>query len=822
MKKLLSAIICLTAIPSFAFRTINLQGTEFRADTAAHYYFGPGMTHTHLVLTTTGRTVQVYASTLDKNDPSYTDAAKPRVEIGMDRCRTAERATEMARRKTTADRQFLAGINGDFFITSSFAQMHEFGNAILGYPNMSCVIDGKIAAPDMIDKVSRENALIIGSEGMWIDATDLVYKLLNKDGSTQVKAEAVNYPRRDNELMVYNSYMGETTSTAAGGREIALRLADGAKWRVNGSVSFVVDGDWSTAGNMAIPADGIVISCGKDYANEWIDGLRSGDTVKLKIILSLPAFEGIKPDVQHVVGGDVRILNQGKVTTEAIRWINTPTSQYGRSLTGYSEDRSKLVMAAVDAGGASGSSGLTYFESADLMAALGCYDALDLDGGGSTMTFVQPHGIVNHLRDGSERAVGNGLFFTIDAPADAEVTSIRFADHAVKLPCYGKYAPVIYGYNKSGQLVDIDVQGFELDAAGAAEAHGSYIIADKAGCFALVARKGAMTASVPVAVDEISAVVPAHENILIDGYRKVLPSLQAEVDGVFTEVPAGVFAWQSSDPSVVAVDAISGEISGVANGEATVTGVRGDAAVSIGVKVEIAPAQFVAVDENFADDSWKISASGVANYTIVRDGDTWNVSLNISRKRGLKMTFSKAMTVYSLPDYIGVKIDPHGSPLSAVNVTIEAAGARKPLVLQPQADATNGGDIRFDLSAAFDTEDIANYPILFRSLAILPASGPEDNEYHCDIAVSDFGFYYEHFASSVDNVSVDNGCKPALIVGDSEIIAGAEVESIELYNPSGMLVASAKGSVLRAPAARGVYIVRLVTATASYTSKIRF
>ena len=63
----------------------------------------------------------------------------------------------------------------------------------------------------MIDIVSRENALIIGPEGMWIDATDLTYKVLNNDGSRQAKAQAVNYPRRDNEMMVYNSYNGAST-----------------------------------------------------------------------------------------------------------------------------------------------------------------------------------------------------------------------------------------------------------------------------------------------------------------------------------------------------------------------------------------------------------------------------------------------------------------------------------------------------------------------------------------------------------------------------------------------------------------------------------
>ncbi len=111
-------------------------------------------------------------------------------------------------------------------------------------------------------------------------------------------------------MMVYNSYNGASTRTSAGGREIALRMAPGAEWKINATTKFIVEGEWSTAGDMPIPADGIVISCGKDYADSFVDGLAAGDVVKLKIILSLTAFGGIKPDITDVIGGDVRILNQ--------------------------------------------------------------------------------------------------------------------------------------------------------------------------------------------------------------------------------------------------------------------------------------------------------------------------------------------------------------------------------------------------------------------------------------------------------------------------------------------------------------------------------
>ena len=223
---LLSAAVTLSLVQASAFEA-DLDGTKFNIDTVYCQVVGPGITRSQLSLTAPGRSVSVYTSTLSRSAGATPGVVEPRVIIGKDQCRTAESLTSMAARHTGGDTQYLTGINGDFFITSSFAQNHEFGNNILGYPNMACVIDGKIAAPDMIDIVSRENALIIGSEGWWIDATDFKYRVLSNDGEIKVDATAVNYPRRDGEMVVYNSYMGSATNTAANGREIVLKMADG-------------------------------------------------------------------------------------------------------------------------------------------------------------------------------------------------------------------------------------------------------------------------------------------------------------------------------------------------------------------------------------------------------------------------------------------------------------------------------------------------------------------------------------------------------------------------------------------------------------------
>lgn len=803
-KILLTLLAVAPALCAGARGTATLQSKTFDVDTVAHYYIGPGVTYTQLELNAGSRTVKVFASTLDTADPLYDASAAPRVEIGTDKCQTAETVSSMAKRHTSASRQYLAGVNGDFFITSSFASQHEFGNAILGYPNMSCVIDGKIAAPDMIDITSRENALIIGADGMWIDATDLTYKLLDNSGDKQAKAAAVNYPRRDNQMMIYNSYMGATTGTSSDGREMVLRLADGAKWRMNASVKFIVDTDWTNGGNTAIPADGIVVSCGKDYSNEFVDGLKKGDVVKLKIILSLPAFDALKPDVKHICGGDVRILNQGKVTTEANRWINTPSAQYSRALTGYSQDRTKLVIAVTDAGG--GSTGLTYYESADMMAYLGCYDALDLDGGGSTELWMQhAGGAVNNLRDGGERAVGNAIFFTLDAPADNAVASVRFADAARTLPVYGAYRPVIYGYNKYGQLVDTDVKGAVYTAPdGKIEAIDGGVLVLGEGSFPLTATVGAMTATIPVHVTAPETISARRPEIVIDATHSHVPTLESSISGQAVELSNLAFTWSSDDTSVAAV-AADGTVSAIGNGTTTVHAVRDALDVPVTVTVYNAPAPEVAVDPNFGGEKWKLTTSSASNFTIESDGpDSWTLTFKVTANRSPRVTATGSVIASGLPSAVSLDLTPGSATVPSVAVGIKAFGERQASFITVK-QIQGQQHIVFPLGELFDTKDAANYPVELTALQIAP---PTTAGITHNFKLKNFNFVYDSW-SGVDNVSAGSSYTslPLTVGADGKVSTALPACRMEMYTLSGTLVTAAAGNAI-ATDYRGICLVR--------------
>jgi len=159
-----------------------------------------------------------------------------------------------------------------------------------------------------------------------------------------------------------------------------------------------------------IPADGAVLSASGDRApslQQW----REGDTVRVWLGTQ-PALRDARPPAQ-LIGGWPRILEGGiNVATEAPSREGTISrnaeARHPRSAVGLSRDGRTMWLLAVD-GRSTASVGMTLVELGDAMRALGAWDALNFDGGGSTGLVIDGR-LVNSPSDPTgERAVGNAL-----------------------------------------------------------------------------------------------------------------------------------------------------------------------------------------------------------------------------------------------------------------------------------------------------------------------------------------------------------------------------------------------------------------------------
>ncbi|MBV9468530.1 MAG: phosphodiester glycosidase family protein, partial [Abitibacteriaceae bacterium] len=118
---------------------------------------------------------------------------------------------------------------------------------------------------------------------------------------------------------------------------------------------------------------------------------------------------------QVIAGSDV-IVRDGQVSiTGSSSFVR---SRHPRTAVGIEPDGKTLVLVVVDGRQPGVAVGMSLPELADLMKQLGCRDALNLDGGGSTeMVLRNPENgqlqVLNHPSDGRERAVANVLGITI-------------------------------------------------------------------------------------------------------------------------------------------------------------------------------------------------------------------------------------------------------------------------------------------------------------------------------------------------------------------------------------------------------------------------
>lgn len=153
----------------------------------------------------------------------------------------------------------------------------------------------------------------------------------------------------------------------------------------------------------------VLVASGSSLA--VVERLRPGDRVE--IVMQLVPDRG---RLHTVVGGWPRIVEAGRNVALAADSVEGTIPRFSRarhprSALGISRDSATLYVVAVD-GRQQTSVGMTLEELADAMIALGAFDAMNLDGGGSTALVVRDS-VVNTPSDSSgERPVGNVVAIT--------------------------------------------------------------------------------------------------------------------------------------------------------------------------------------------------------------------------------------------------------------------------------------------------------------------------------------------------------------------------------------------------------------------------
>ena len=240
-----------------------------------------------------------------------------------------------------------------------------------GVPLGTLMIDKKLYTGPIYDRV----ALGIFEEG-YLTKFDIARVQLNaeiKGNKKTIKVDNINQPRMlSTYVLVYTPEWGKT-SPYAPKYGMGLQVVDGKITK-------------ASANPLEIPENGYVISGPKSVLQPLLEGNKK---VKLSIN-TIPEWKNVK----HIISGGPYLVKDNEVYVDmTAQKLGAIGGRNPRSAIGYTADNN-LVLVAVD--GREGSSiGMTLMELGRFMKSIGCTNAINLDGGGSTVMYVNGS-VVNH------------------------------------------------------------------------------------------------------------------------------------------------------------------------------------------------------------------------------------------------------------------------------------------------------------------------------------------------------------------------------------------------------------------------------------------
>ncbi|MSU83973.1 MAG: phosphodiester glycosidase family protein [Pedosphaera sp.] len=283
--------------------------------------------------------------------------------------------------------QALAALNGDFFAREG---------PCLGDPEGLCIRDGEfISAPN------GKSAFWMGPDrSLHLGPVVSLLSMMTSDGTSL--AIGLNEERQERPVL-FTAAVGPRTPSSQGtecrliaeaGSELPIRPGIRSTFRLQSVHS---------GGNTVIPTNGVVLSLPVGHE------IPPSQTVPGSLwTLSTET----RPDLKNTptaLGGGPALLKDGRSTQ-----FQSSDARHPRSAIGWNAEFFFLVQ--VDGRQRGLSVGMSLAELAAHFARLGCTDALNLDGGGSSTLWARGQ-VMNTPCEGSERPMGNALIITLEPSA---------------------------------------------------------------------------------------------------------------------------------------------------------------------------------------------------------------------------------------------------------------------------------------------------------------------------------------------------------------------------------------------------------------------
>lgn len=802
MKKLfISLFAVMTSAMAFAIGQWTLQGNAYTIDTLFHAQVGPGTTQTSLSVVGPTK-LRVFYTTTDLTNP-YVEM---RATMANDKLGSGATVASIGKSHHKEGALYFAGVNADFF-SGSYPIGTTVSNGEIYYASNNGWYHWAIDE----DKVPHLGQMTVGGT------------VTNAAGTSSHSITGFNRAREANNMIIYTPKYGSTTGTNAYGSEVLITPIDGAI-AMGKAVKVKVASSPATAGSMAIPAGSYVLS-GHGTAATFVSGLTIGQEITVNLTLTLG---GKSIAATEVLGGKPTILSGGQVlnTQDALDHL---TALNPRTAVGHDATGTKLVMLVVD-GRSQVSVGCVSKVLADIMREVGCSEALNFDGGGSSTLYVDALGVRNVPSEGSERSVPNALFAVATAPTDNEIASIAFVDQTITLPKHGYFTPTIYAYNKYGVLISTNVTDYQLSSpAGLGEVieDGKTLYANGSGTHVLTATVNGIKATAIVSIGASEPKFTA-EKVLLDSYTDYVVKVTATVDGI--EMPLGnkALTWTSDDESIATVDA-TGKIHGIKNGTTTVRGVVDSFSDEIAVIVEIPETRYNAIDPYLDGSTWTVSGTVNQATFSALGSEGMAIDYTFSSTRNANMGTSKDIQLWSLPDSLLLDINPGEAKISKIMLTIASLGNSKTTTYNyvPTLSASTVNRVLIPFDNIFDVADAAIFPIQLKGITYYFTGVKTSTNYRLEIPK----MLTVYDAVPAEGVGIDDvliESTEELRLSPNPVNAGDVVKvnventaSYAVYSINGALVAQGVGQELStAGMAQGIYVVKVMSEKGVFAARM--
>ncbi len=296
----------------------------------------------------------------------------------------------------------LAGFNADFFNTNS------------GVPIGIVVQDGKL-----ITSAGGAYAVGFRVDGSYIFGKPVLTMYVNGPRGG-VTVENLNKTRSSYTVNLYDRNWGDNTRLDKPGTNVVLEKLDDVDPYIGCSIRCRVVSVREETGATPIAANQMVLTIAATGDATKLGIFAAGDEVTLTVSADDPAWK----EAVYAVGGKKLVLN-GQISAG-----DTPTGTAARTAIGFRADGSMFFLEN-DGRQADYSVGLSPAVLAQEMIDLGAVNAINLDGGGSSVMSVKrlgrEIGVVNSPSDGQPRLCANYIFLinNRDAGRDAEVLQIE-------------------------------------------------------------------------------------------------------------------------------------------------------------------------------------------------------------------------------------------------------------------------------------------------------------------------------------------------------------------------------------------------------------